>query len=187
MPLTALTAAITLVVCVADLIASRQSFDRIGLIDATIQDTDELRDALKKPLEGVWDYEMEYTRLPDREGNWIAKGTAIFIWTPSKLRYDVYLGASLSELGGSKAQLITWNLQSSLDGDQYGWPSDKFDIIWEYKGHTSSVPEWESPGSPIARFLGLTISEKTSQEATEIFGKYETPVTYGEFVMKRID
>ena len=49
-PLTAITAAITLIVAFADLVASKQGYDRLGNIDATIKDTEQLRQALRKPL-----------------------------------------------------------------------------------------------------------------------------------------
>ena len=76
-PLTAITAAITLIVAFADLVASKQGYDRLGNIDATIKDTEQLRQALRKPLEGVWNYKAEYDKFRDEEGNWIATGEAL--------------------------------------------------------------------------------------------------------------
>ena len=77
-PLTALTAAITLVVAFADLFASMQGYERLGNIDATIRDTEELRQALRKPLEGIWDVTVDYSKFRDVEGRWLATGEAMF-------------------------------------------------------------------------------------------------------------
>ena len=172
-PLTALTALVTLVVAFADLFTSLQGNERLGKIDATIRDTEELRQALQKPLEGVWDVTFEYSKFRDVEGRWLATGEAMFFWRPGTQNYDVYVSASLIEvdLDATHGDLITWRFFSILPASR-GHIDEPFTLELKYVGRTSSVPEWGASGNMFARLENITTTKARDAVPVELSGEF---------------
>jgi len=144
-PIIAITGILTLTAAIASFTASRQNKERLGQLATTITDTDQLRDALRKPLEGVWDYSMRYDRFHEADVVFEAFGKAIFIWRPSLSKYQIFIGASLIEESSNNGQIVTWLLETDLNANQAGWPEEPFTLVCDYRGRTSSNPDWQSP------------------------------------------
>lgn len=188
-PLTAITAAITLVVALVDLIASKQGYERLGNIDAVIKDTEQLRQALRKPLEGVWDYRADYSKFWGEDGKWLATGEAIFIWHPEAVRYEVFLGASLvdARMNAKPLDLVTWRLHSNLSPGRNGQPAEPFALIFRYLGRTAFESSWTIPQNLTATFDNFTSTVKRDGETVELRGQFNGKDTTAEITFTRRD
>lgn len=188
-PLAALTAFVTLLVSWSDLIASKEGYERLGNIDATITDGEDLRAALRKPLEGVWDYTAEYSQFRGEDGEWIATGEAIFIWRPATEHYDIYIGASLTEVGfaNQTADLITWRFHSTLTTGRDGSPAEPFEIRLKYLGRTSSNPDWPVSGNRLAVLENFAIEKHQDSKAMILTGEFNGDSTTAAIKLVRRD
>ena len=172
-----------------DLAASREGYERLGNIDAIITDGEDLRDALRKPLEGVWDYSAEYSQFREADGDWLATGEAIFVWRPATEHYDIYIGASLTEVGfdSQTGDLITWRFQSSLPTGRDGRPEEPFEISCKYVGRTSSNPDWPASGNRLAVFENMQIDKQRDSKAIVLLGEFNGESTKAKIKFSRRD
>lgn len=185
----AITGILTLAAALASFYASQQSNERLGQLSAVITDTDQLRDALRKPLEGVWDYSMRYDRFHEADGNFEAFGKAVFIWRPSLSKYQIFIGASLIDENADTGQIVTWLLETDLAANRNGWPEEPFTLVCDYRGRTASNPDWQSPQQAVARFTNITITKTNPDagDATELKGEFHAPLTDGLLTLQRDD
>ncbi len=92
-----------------------------------IQDSEDLQQHIRKPLEGEWNTTMTYTKFGGKEGLWIAKGKAFIIWKPGENpHYAALYGAGLKQKRANPTEtvddntLVTWALRLKIDSDKNG-------------------------------------------------------------------
>lgn len=177
----------TLITSIIGVYQGFQSNAKLGLIQVSIQDTEDIRRALAKPLEGVWDYTIKYDKFRGKQGDWEANGTAILMWLPAEERYDVYIGSSLTKTGESYGdQIITWFLKGSLKAHKSGEPKNPFEIKFIYEHRTSSDPKYKTPGSRTVTLKPVKITERNiDNKPTEFIGEFKLRNTHANAVFKK--
>ena len=88
--------AAALAVGVFSIYQSNLQSQRLRTVTVAIKDTDEIRTALQKPLEGVWQYRMVFSKYFGQDVTYIASGTAIILWDAAKQQYQVFIGYSIA-------------------------------------------------------------------------------------------
>jgi len=58
-------------------------------VKVVVNDTHEMREALKKSLEGTWKISGEFSKVQNDSSQHYSTGYAIFTWLPSKQNYEV--------------------------------------------------------------------------------------------------
>lgn len=119
-------------------------------IEQNFSSLEKLRKALTMPLEGLWDYKVEYMpyfgeKLPLR----VARGNAAFIWhgsDSSRLGYSIFIGAGVREIGKDRADaIVTYVIEFFLDTDQSGNPMEGCSATGIYISRTTSEPKFAKP------------------------------------------
>jgi hypothetical protein len=78
-------------------------------IEQNFSSLETLRTALMRPLEGLWDYEVEYIHyFGEKQRHRFAIGKAVFIWhgNSSRIGYFIIIGAGVKEIGKDRAESI---------------------------------------------------------------------------------
>lgn len=101
------------------------------------------------------------------------------------LKYDVYVGLSLIEIGSEANQIITRRFHSELHADKHGWPEEPFELRCEYKERTSSNPKWSSSGNAFAFLESFKIEKRTSLEAVTMVASFNGKATKGTLTFNR--
>jgi len=116
---------------------------QLGTLSATIKDSEDLRHALLKPLEGVWDLQIDYKKFHGKNG-YQAEGKAIFIWKPDRNKYLIYVGLGASKKAETFDNSVTWFLESHINANQYGYPAETFKQEFKYIYRTG-IEEFKHP------------------------------------------
>jgi len=178
----------TLALAGVALVKQFQTSDSLKNISVKIEDSEDLRKIIQKPLEGVWRYNMAYDSFHSKAERWNALGRAIFLWKQGN-KYEVYIGASLFELNaGNGEQIVTWFLRGDLPASLEGYPSAPFSLTVEYMGRTSSRPEFKSAKVTTSTFIEMEITKMSKDgNALEISGKYKSRKTSGVLTLTKIN
>jgi hypothetical protein len=78
-----------IVVVIANIVQYRKLRRELGEVKIIVKDTNEIREALKKPLEGTWAISGEFSKYKAQQLKHYTTGHAIFSWNPKNLRYDI--------------------------------------------------------------------------------------------------
>jgi hypothetical protein len=73
-------------------------------IEQNFRKLSDLRKALRMPLEGIWDYHVEYTKYfgKDKPHRKISEGIAVFLWTDGPpTGYNFFVGGGVARVDGS--------------------------------------------------------------------------------------
>ena len=144
-----------------------------------VKDCQSLRDALRKPLEGIWNYRIEYSRFHSRTGSWQASGKAVFVWNADQARYDVQIGANVTEENKPSHVLVTFFIEGVLRADASGWPRTGSAIEGIYVARKGEDPFGE-PSKPHLSYANVRIKRSPDgASGTEILAEFETGKTSG--------
>jgi hypothetical protein len=156
------------------------------LLQVAVTDTQSLRRALQKPLEGVWKYKEEYTMLHGLQGRWYGSGKAIFVWKPDEHRYDVYIWASVAKEHAPSITLLTFVLEGTLAADASGLPAPRARLPFSFAGRQAT----EELGEQHARDMTFTefriMSRKNSDEVITVCARYRSGTTACDVVFERL-
>lgn len=179
-----LSLAAALAVGVFSIYQSNLQSQRLRTVTVAIKDTDEIRTALQKPLEGVWQYRMVFSKYFGQDVTYIASGTTIILWDAAKQQYQVFIGYSIAK-EWQHEKLVTAFVGGTLPADELGWPPDNFNLAMKYMERTG-VDQFASPLA-----VGFTFDsgkyEKSADGklAMQIKAHYENPRSIGEMTMSR--
>ena len=157
---------------------------RLRTVTVAIKDTDEIRTALQKPLEGVWQYRLVFSKYFGEAATYNANGTAIILWDAAKQHYQIFVGYSICKEWENQ-KLVTAFVGGTLPADELGWPTDNFNLPMKYIERTG-VGQF---GSPLA--VGFTFASGKYEKspdgklAMHIKAHYENPRSVGEMTMSR--
>lgn len=180
--ITSLAAAIT--VGVFSVYQSHLQSKRLQTVTIAIRDAEDIRLALQKPLEGIWQYRLDFSRYFGQSSVYVATGTAIFLWDPAKQRYQAFIGYSISQEYKTE-KIVTAFLEGALRADELGWPSEGFEISLKYLERTA-VAEFASP--PAASFVftdGRYDKSTDGKRAVRLTAHYENPRSLGTVTFSR--
>jgi len=166
------TLAGTLIVAGVSVYQQTENTQRLGTLDIAIKDSEGLRKALLKPLEGVWDVKVDYDKFHD-EDDYEAEGKAIFIWKPERNKYLIYVGMGASKEEGTFDNCVTWFLESSIKANQFGIPHEKLTLEFKYIYRTGIEP-FNHPGKRRVVTEMNYIKPDTETEQHIIKGEYVT-------------
>ena len=111
---------------------------RLAELQVTIRDTNELREALRKPLEGVWEYKLEFPKYFGQETPYISTGKAIIVWRHASSDYEVYIGYGVKQQWGAE-EVVTGFLSGTLRANPDGWPDEPFALPMRYTHRTGKT------------------------------------------------
>jgi hypothetical protein len=178
--LTSLVAAIA--VGVVSVYQSYLQTARLQDVTVAIRDTEDIRSALQKPLEGVWHYKLVFSRFFGQDSTYVGMGTAIFLWEPPKRQYQVYIGYSISK-EWSQEKLVTAFLTGTVQADEMGWPQQEFEMPMQYLERTG-VGEFASPLAPGFTFTGGKYKKSADgKRAEQVFAHYQNRRSTGEMIL----
>ena len=121
---------------VTSLIIQYQQVKRLNELQVTIRDVNDLRESLAKPLEGVWDYKLEFAKFfGDKDKPYESNGKAIIIWHSAGNYYDVYIGYGIKYQWGTE-DVVTGLISGTLRTDEEGWPEQPFELPMRYDHRT---------------------------------------------------
>lgn len=125
----ALSMVATLIVASVTLYQLHQQEQQMSVV---INDVAELRELMRKPLEGDdWYFDLDFDTYHGLEGDFYSKGEANFIWVPSEDEYVVQVWYSVHEEGSTEI-LATGVIEGSLRTDASGWPDKRFAINMDF-------------------------------------------------------
>jgi hypothetical protein len=157
---------------------------RVQTVSAAIRDTEDIRAALQKPLEGVWQYRLAFSRYFGRDSRYISTGTAIFLWEPAKRQYQVFVGYSISK-EWEKEKVVTGFLGGTLPADELGWPAPGFELAMKYLERTGTG-EFASPLSVTFTFTnGEYRKSPDGKRAEQVVARYGNSRSSGRMMLSR--
>jgi hypothetical protein len=163
---------------------SRMQSQHLQTVTVAIQDTEDIRNALKKPFEGVWQYRIVFSRYFGNEATYISSGTAIILWEPAKQQYQIFIGYSISK-EWEKEKLVTGFLGGNFLADGQGWPSENFEMPMRYLERTS-VGEFNNPNAAGFSFTkGSYKKSPDGKQVEQIFADYGNSRSVGKMTMVR--
>jgi hypothetical protein len=118
-------------------------------IEQNFRNLSDLRKALRMPLEGLWDYHVEFAKYfgkvsPHRK---VSGGIAVFLWNEgSAPGYDIYVGAGIQQQG-SEGKIVTYVIKYSMEADTLGNPTTN-SAHGAYIARTTSDPTFSRSGDP---------------------------------------
>ena len=159
---------------------------RLSMMEVVIRDTQDLRDSLCKPLEGIWSYSLEYERFHEKEEkNWRAAGKAVFIWRSATSTYDVYIGAKVTEEYKPDV-LVAFFLEGTLATGRSGWPEHQPTIDAKYLAR-KGAEEYKDPSRDQLQYTKLDYKRDIDRKhANELTGCFETTKTKGTVRFRRL-
>ena len=105
-----------------------------------INNSNDLRELLTKPLEGVWKYSVKWDKYNNTKDEYMSYGTAIFIWDYSKHSYSVHIAYSIQKIDTEESSIVTAFLLGTLEANNKGYATGK-EILFDYKGRTRNCTE----------------------------------------------
>jgi len=124
-----------------------QSHD-LQRIEQNFRNLDELKKALTKPLEGIWDYRAEYTKyFGEQTPHRHLKGKAVFLWygDTTPIGYHAYIGGGVFEIGKSEP-IVTLVIDFFLETGKSGNPKSGSSATGSYIARTTSDAKFAKPG-----------------------------------------
>ena len=159
---------------------------RLRLMEVVVRDTQSLRDSLRKPLEGVWDYKLEYDKFHDGEGSWEATGRCILTWRASKSSYDLFFGAEVVEENRPNRPIVTVLVEGRLGTEASGWPEELATIDCKYLSRMGSEG-CEQPSKPNFQYTELRVQRAPGGDRAGLMSaRFETPKSAGSLVLTRV-
>jgi hypothetical protein len=120
-------------------------------IEQNFRKLSDLRKALRMPLEGIWDYHVEYTKYfgKDKPHRKISEGIAVFLWTDGPpTGYNFFVGGGIQEYGREGPHIVTHVIKYFLKTDSLGNPTAGCSAHGTYKAITSSNQDFSISGEP---------------------------------------
>jgi hypothetical protein len=179
---TSLVAAIA--VGVFSVYQSHLQLQRLQTVTIAVRDTEDIRAALQKPFEGVWQYKIVFSRYFGQDACYISTGTAIFLWEPTKRQYQIFIGYSISKEWQNE-KVVTGFLGGTLQADELGWPPQGVEMPVKYLERTG-IAEFASPLA-----IGFTFTKgefKKSQDGKQavlMVMHYENSRSLGTMTLSR--
>lgn len=183
----AITTCATLLVTSVSLYQILMQQEELKTVNLTIQNSTDLRHALEKPLEGVWHYNISYSKFHnDDENTPLSSGIAMFYWDASAKVYDSLMAYKVSEKWKPQEDEITGFYLGSSRVNDDGIPKEDFVINAEYKGRTSRR---EGDVAPISYQLKFNCSDMQmdpeSRKAKSFVCGFGAEDTAGQLVFER--
>lgn len=170
----------TLVMTAYSLFRQHQQAKRLGQMELIVRDTQEIRDALRKPCEGIWEYFLDYSRFHGPAGSWQANGKAVLLWRPGKSQYDVYIGANVTEMNNTTEVLVTFVLEGTLLTDASGWPRSNSSFQLSYLARKGASKHQE-PSNPRCSYDTLSVTNSPDGlRVVQICARFKTHKTEGK-------
>jgi hypothetical protein len=165
-----------LVATITSLIIQYRQVQRLDELQITIRDTNDLRESLRKPLEGLWEYKLEFAKYFGQESPYISTGKAIIIWQPTSNDYGVYIAYGVKQQWGVE-EVVTGFLSGTLRTNGDGWPEEPFDLPMRYDHRTGKIG-FEHVIRESFSFTGGAIQRDASKKrATQIVMTYDDKET----------
>lgn len=165
----------------------------ISKFSQAFQNLNALKIALKKPLEGIWDFNVNYTKFHNEESETSKlprkyyKGKAIFLWEEvgDSTGYRIFFGGGIYIEGDDKVPIISSFMEAELSTDPSGIPESGFKIIGEIISRTSSDENYKS--STVYGKAAYTdgVMESSHNRITEIKMNFQTTKTTAEIIFSR--
>lgn len=97
-----------------------------------IKDTKDIREAIKKPFEGVWQYQMSFTKFHGLDLEYQSTGTAVFNWIEETQSYEIFIGYSIHPKWAEEKFVAAFT-RGSMRANSAGWPSQSFEMSMRYE------------------------------------------------------
>ena len=126
------------------------------------------------PLEGIWDYHVEYTKYfgkvsPHRR---VSGGIAVFLWNDGpRPGYDFYVGGGIQETGTEGQPIVTYVIKFFLDADSLGNPMSR-SAIGKYITRTSSNSAFSISGDPDSEIYDGEFEKSATNTISKMIFKY---------------
>ena len=153
--------------------------EKLNNVQVAIEDNQDLRNSLTKPLEGVWSYKTHYTKFHGEEGDWESSGKAIFTWRPNDLRYEVFFASTIIKRGETDNRLVTLFANGLLPSDYFGMPEDNFSIDVEYLGRTGVEP-YRNASYETFSYDDCRMEKDQNGRVNKILTTFNSKKSYGE-------
>ncbi len=135
-----------------------------------------------RPLDGEWDFELDYTKFHNDETPDKFKGTgrATFLWIPADQHYKIWIFLKINESGVSE-EVVTSIGEATLKGDASGWSASKT-IKVKYFARTGRKP-YESKPFTTTDYTGVKVTpSKDGQRGQRIDAQFCTSQSAGKVV-----
>lgn len=148
-------------------------------IEHNFRNLTDLRKALRTPLEGLWDYHVEFTKYfgtttPHRK---VSGGVAVFLWndgpTPG---YEFYVGGGIQEHGKEGQPIVTYVIRYFLQTDSLGNPTPGLSAHGAYKARTSSDPTFSISGDPDLELYDGKFDRSATNTISKMTFKYHRDI-----------
>jgi hypothetical protein len=166
------------------LIIQYRQAQRLDMLQVTIRNADDLRESLRKPLEGVWDFKLEFSKFFGQEAPYISTGKAIIVWRAASNDYVVYVGYGIKQQWGTE-EIVTGFASGTLRANGDGWPVEPFEIPMRYDYRTGKVGFERTIGETFSLMDGTSKRDETNKQAVRLTMKFENESTVGKVIMWR--
>jgi hypothetical protein len=167
------------------LIIQYKQSQRLDELQVTVRDTNELRESLRKPLEGVWEYKLEFTKYFGKEEPYVSTGTAIIVWRPASNDHEVYIVYGIKPKWGVE-EVVTGFISGTLRTNGDGWPEEPFEIPMRYIHRTGKVGFERVIRETFSFVKGTIQRDATRRQAVQITMLYDdNETTVGKVTLWR--
>lgn len=114
-------------------------------LQVVIKDTKEIREALRKPLEGNWQVKGTFSKFQGIDAGHFSTGEVSFIWIPEKHEYEITYIYSVRKAKSAKDEITSY-CRGKMFADYYGsvGSNQKVEINFEIQSRTASTGYDES-------------------------------------------
>ncbi len=110
------------------------------------------------PLEGIWEFELNYNRFQGEDGIRSGSGKAVIVWQRQAQQYEASFGASVSKTGDVQPVLSGFS-RGYFAADETGWPAGEFsvdDVRYITRVHRDGV----QPSAQVFRYPFCMLEKK---------------------------
>ena len=159
---------------------------KINELSIVVKDTRDIRDALRKPLEGAWKVAGNFHRyrgLPDSHNT---KGLAMLTWIPDKYMYEVFYAYTVFK-NSTSLPVITAYSMGVLPAGHDGEISDgnEISIILEIEGRTA-LPEYGAAYQQVFKLEKGTIDRSVTGRVVSVNFVFNNQETNGALTLTQI-
>ena len=161
-----------------------QNSGEIEKLQVTITDTEELRKAIQKPLEGKWRVKIDWNKFhKDSIHKYLGEGIAFFYWNCTNNSYQIYITYSHYQQNSPENLLVTGVLLGDLNAEKNGMLRNRQnDIILKYIFRTGKPP-FDKQNYRTFNMFNLRLKEKDTLNQME--AEYKFPDSEGKITFYR--
>ncbi|MFI3197506.1 MAG: hypothetical protein QX196_04200 [Methylococcaceae bacterium] len=157
----------------------RKVSKEVNELKVVVKDTQEIRDALRKPLEGIWNVCGDFSMYHNADERHFTTGEMSFDWNPDKSIYDVLYVYGVQKVNYND-DVITCFSRGILHADYNGFISADQDITIDFVIHSrTAIQEY---GSPFTKAFTLNNGKQTKGTTGRIIKVqfvFDSPETKG--------